>query len=131
MQYMLRINQKYMIWAIAACILTISSCKKALDFLPEDKIDSSKMYNTLADADAVVLGIYGQVATLGDRYIVLNELRADLMDITANANPYLQQVSNHEVTSDNPYADPTAFYKIIFNCNDALKILKSWRAKAS
>ncbi|WP_394675610.1 RagB/SusD family nutrient uptake outer membrane protein [uncultured Sphingobacterium sp.] len=121
---MLRIDQKYMIWAIIACILALSSCKKALDFLPEDKVDSSKMYNTLADADAVVLGIYGQVATLGDRYIVLNELRADLMDVTANANPYLQQISNHEVASDNPYADPTAFYKIIFNCNDALKNFK-------
>lgn len=115
---------KYSLWAILACSLSFTSCKKALDFSPEDKLDSSKMYNTLADADAVVLGIYGQVAGLGERYIVLNELRADLMDVTQNANPYLQQVSNHEVAEDNPYADPSAFYKIIFNCNDALKNFK-------
>ncbi len=115
---------KYSLWAILACSLSFTSCKKALDFSPEDKLDSSKMYNTLADADAVVLGIYGQVAGLGERYIVLNELRADLIDVTQNANPYLQQVSNHEVAEDNPYADPSAFYKIIFNCNDALKNFK-------
>ncbi len=82
------------------------------------------MYNTLADADAAVLGIYGQVAGLGERYILLNELRADLVDVTRNADPWLQQINNHEVTVDNPYTDPTAFYKVIFNCNDALKNFK-------
>lgn len=121
---MLKVNKKYLMGGILAFTIAISSCKKALEFLPEDKLDSSMMYNTLADADAVVLGIYGQVAGLGDRYIVLNELRADLMDVTINANPYLQQISNHEVEANNPYADPTAFYKIIFNCNDALKNFK-------
>lgn len=121
---MLKVYKKQLIWATMACMITISSCKKALDFLPEDKLDSSKTFNTLADADAAVLGIYGQVATLGDRYVVLNELRADLIDVTTNANPYLQQISNHEAGIDNPYADPTAFYQIIFNCNDALKNFK-------
>jgi hypothetical protein len=43
------------------------------------------------------------------------------MDITVNADPYLQQISDHEVTSDNPYTDPTSFYRVIFNCNDVLK----------
>ncbi|GAB3028259.1 hypothetical protein GCM10027051_36660 [Niabella terrae] len=97
------------------------SCKKVLETLPEDKLDQQMVYNTLADADAVVLGIYGQVAALGDRYILLNELRADLVDVTVNADPWLQQLSNHEVAADNPYADPTPFYRIILNCNDALK----------
>ena len=82
------------------------------------------MYNTLAEADAAVLGIYGQMAGLGEKYIVLNELRADLVDITRNADPWLQQINNHEVTVDNPYADPTDFYKVIFSCNDALKNFK-------
>ncbi|WP_437920495.1 RagB/SusD family nutrient uptake outer membrane protein [Sphingobacterium sp. LRF_L2] len=115
---------KYGIALAIAATLAFSSCKKMLDVLPEDRLDQSQVYNTVADADAVVLGIYGQFAALGDKYILLNELRADLMDVTANANPYLQQISNHEVTSDNPYTDPTAFYKVIFNCNDALKNFK-------
>jgi len=46
------------------------------------------------------------------------------VDVTINADPYLQQLSNHDVKDDNPYADPTPFYKIIFNCNDAMKNFK-------
>ncbi len=109
---------------ISLLVFAFVSCKKALEILPEDKLDRSMMYNTLADADAAVLGIYGQMAGLGEKYIVLNELRADLVDITRNADPWLQQINNHEVTVDNPYADPTDFYKVIFSCNDALKNFK-------
>ncbi|GAB3412851.1 RagB/SusD family nutrient uptake outer membrane protein [Niabella aquatica] len=115
---------RFILMALPAAALFFASCKKTLELLPEDKLDQSMVYNTLADADAVVLGIYGQVAGLGDKYILLNELRADLVDVTLNADPWLRQLSNHEVTADNPYADPTPFYKIIFNCNDALKNFK-------
>src|SRR5690606_8658547 len=92
--------------------------------LPEDKLDKSQVYNTLADADAAVIGIYGQFASLGEKYILFNELRADLMDVTVNANPYLQQLSEHNTVLDNPYIDPTNFYKVILNCNDAIKNFK-------
>lgn len=110
--------------AIATMALSFTSCQKALDLLPEDRVDQTNMYQTLADADAAVLGIYGQLAGLGEKYIVLNELRADLVDVTRNAGHYLQELSVHEVSEDNPYADPTAFYRIILNCNDALKNFK-------
>jgi hypothetical protein len=109
---------------IASSLIAISSCKKALDILPEDKLDKSQVYNTLSDADAAIFGIYGKFAALGEKYIVLNELRADLMDVTSNADPYLQQISNHEADLNNPYIDPKAFYEIILNCNDALKNFK-------
>ncbi|MBD1428627.1 RagB/SusD family nutrient uptake outer membrane protein [Sphingobacterium litopenaei] len=116
---MIRFLKSFLIGTICTSILAIS-CSKTLDIQPEDKLDRTLMYNTLADADAAVLGIYGQFAALGDKYILWNELRADLVDVTRNANPYLQQLSNHEVTQDNPYVDPTSFYKVIFSCNDAL-----------
>ncbi|MGJ7030124.1 RagB/SusD family nutrient uptake outer membrane protein [Niabella hirudinis] len=124
MMKLLQSYTRFLSAVLLAFVLCLGACKKALDVLPEDKLDQMMVYNTLSDADAAVLGIYGQVASLGDRYILLNELRGDLVDVTANANPWLQQLSNHEVTEDNPYADPTPFYKIIFNCNDALKNFK-------
>lgn len=114
-------QKKYWIALSISAALMFSSCQKMLDVLPEDRLDQSQVYNTVADADAVVLGIYGQVAALGEQYVLLNELRADLMDVTVNADPYLQQISNHEVTSGNPYTDPTKLYRVIFNCNDAMK----------
>ena len=115
---------RFSLLALAALALVLGSCRKMLDVLPEDRLDRSKVYNSLADADAAVLGIYGQVAGLGDRFVLLNELRADLVDVTKNADPYLQQLSGHTVAEDNPYADPAPFYKVIFNCNDALANFK-------
>ena len=117
-------NRFWLFLLITGIAVTISSCKKVLEILPEDKLDKSQVYNTLADADAAVIGIYGQFASLGEKYILFNELRADLMDVTVNANPYLQQLSEHNTVLDNPYIDPTNFYKVILNCNDAIKNFK-------
>lgn len=105
----------------ALSLLSLASCKKMLEVVPEDKLDVTQMYRDRADADAAVLGIYGKFASLGKQYILLNELRADLMDVTPNADPYMAQLSNHNVTENNPYANPRPFYELILNCNDVLK----------
>jgi starch-binding outer membrane protein, SusD/RagB family len=70
------------------------------------------------------LGVYGKFMNLAKQYVVLNELRADLMDVTANADEQLRQINNHNVTEGNPYADPRPFYEVILNCNDILKNFK-------
>jgi starch-binding outer membrane protein, SusD/RagB family len=103
------------------CMGSITSCKKTFDIQPEDALQQDQVYQNIYDADGAILGIYGQFTGLADRYILLNELRADLLDVTPNANIYLKQLSTHTVTPDNPYADPRPFYKVINNCNDALK----------
>jgi hypothetical protein len=99
----------------------LASCKKMYDLQPQDSLNPSQVYQNVYDADAAVLGIYGQFVGLADRYIILNELQGDLLDITPNSNNYLKQLSTHTVTADNPYADPRPFYRVINNCNDALK----------
>ena len=81
---------------------------------------AKNMYRDKNDADAAVKGIYGKFMTLAEQYVVLNELRADLMDVTPNADYYLQQINSHNVSAGNPYADPTPFYELINECNDAL-----------
>ena len=107
---------------IAAIVLTgFASCKKTFDIAPQDQLDISQMYRNVYDADAAVVGIYGKFQGLAERYIVLNELRADMLDYTSNADQYLRQISNHSVTADNPYANPRPFYELIINCNDVMK----------
>jgi hypothetical protein len=105
---------------IALCI-SIASCKKMYDLQPEDSLTGTQVYQNIYDADAAVLGIYGQFVGLADRYVILNELQGDLLDITPNSNAYLKQLSTHSATADNPYADPRPFYRVINSCNDALK----------
>ncbi|MVT40725.1 RagB/SusD family nutrient uptake outer membrane protein [Chitinophaga oryziterrae] len=111
---------KILISGLVLCI-SLCACSKIFDIKPEEALDHSQTYRDVHDADAAVVGIYGKVITLAGRLVVLNELRGDLVDVTQSASgKYLQQLSTHSVTADNPYADPRPFYEVILNCNDAL-----------
>lgn len=105
------------------------SCKDALDIKPEDALEPKQMYRNKFDADAAVMGIYGKVLNIAKQYVVLNELRGDLMDVTGNADEHLIQLGLHNVSADNPYADPRPFYEVILNCNDVIKNFKIMRAE--
>lgn len=102
-------------------LLGMGSCKKVFDLQPKDAVDASQAYRTLYDADAAVIGIYGKVMQLAKQYVLFNEMRGDLMDITANSDLNLRQLSEHNVSSGNPYINPRPFYEVIINCNDVLK----------
>ncbi|WP_205499781.1 RagB/SusD family nutrient uptake outer membrane protein [Rufibacter psychrotolerans] len=100
------------------------ACEDTFDTTPKNAVDYKNNYQDIYDADAAVTGIYGEFLYLARQYEVLNELRADLMSVTPNADVYLRQIATHNVSLDNPYADPKPFYKVILNCNDVLKNLK-------
>ncbi|WP_421939282.1 RagB/SusD family nutrient uptake outer membrane protein [Pedobacter sp.] len=110
-------------------LCNLMSCKKAFDIQPEDALEASQTYRNVYDADAAILGIYGKFVRLADRYILLNELRADLLDVTPNADNYLKQLGTQSTAIDNPYVDPKPFYEVILNCNDALKNFSLMREK--
>src|SRR5688572_3183471 len=109
-----------LLFAVVTC-MTLSSCKKVFDIEPENVLTGEQTYRNVFDADAAVIGVYGKFMNLAKQYIVLNELRADLMDVTVNADEHLRQLNNHTATADNPYIDPTPFYEVILNCNDVMK----------
>lgn len=102
-------------------LLILFSCKKTFDLAPENQVDVSQNYRNVNDANAVVTGIYGKLLGIAKQYVVLNELRADLMEVTDNADQYLREINVHNTSADNPYANPRPFYEIILNCNDAVK----------
>jgi starch-binding outer membrane protein, SusD/RagB family len=112
---------------VAIAVASLASCSKILDVKPEDELDESDMYRTVYDADAAVIGIYGKFVGLAERYVLLNELRADMLDCTLNSDENLRQLSTHAVTASNPYANPRPFYEVIINCNDVLKHFKKMR----
>ncbi|MGE9313866.1 RagB/SusD family protein [Niabella sp. CJ426] len=101
-------------------MIVLAGCKKMFDKMPTHELENSQAYANVYDADAAVMGVYGKFMGLADRYIILNELRADLLDYTLNADKWLRQISNHTATTDNPYVDPRPFYEVIVNCNDVL-----------
>ena len=104
--------------------VTFSSCKKMLDVEPQTTVGVANMYRNVFDADAAVIGVYGKVMKLAKPYTLLNEMRADLMDITTNADVNLRALSEHNSTVNNTYIDPQPFYEVIVNCNDVLANFK-------
>jgi len=102
-------------------VLLISGCKKVFDIKPQDQLDQTQAYLNVYDADAAVVGIYGKFMGLADRYVILNELRGDLLNYTLNADEALRDISTHNVKAGNPYANPRPFYELIINCNDVLE----------
>lgn len=110
--------------ALLAALVTGSySCRKLYDTKPENLVEAKDAYQNIYDADAAVTGVYGKLLGLAGQYEVLNELRADLMDVTSNAGADLQQINTHNVQPGNTYADPKPFYSVILNCNDVMKNL--------
>jgi hypothetical protein len=105
---------------LAAGILTSLSCKKLLSVTPQQTLAASEAYQTVSDADAAVMGLYGKFLSLAEPYVLMNEMRADLMSPTPNSDKYIQQLNTHSETSDNPYINPRPFYEVILNCNDIL-----------
>lgn len=108
---------------LAALVSGSYSCRKIFDTKPENLVEAKNAYQNIYDADAAVTGVYGKLLGLAGQYEVLNELRADLMDVTPNAGADLQQINTHNVQPGNAYADPKPFYNVILNCNDVMKNL--------
>lgn len=101
-------------------VVTQVSCEDYLDVEPEDILVEEQNYRDVFDADAAVIGIYGKFMNLAEEHVILNELRADLMSVTNNADPDLREIQAHNVTPGNRYASPREFYEVILSCNDAL-----------
>lgn len=79
--------------------------------------------NTLSDPNDSLysaMGILNQLQAIGDRYVLLGELRGDLVSVPATAPMSLQEISEFNMTNTNVYSSRSDYYKVINNCNYAL-----------
>jgi hypothetical protein len=102
--------------------ILLFSCNGWLEQKPGEILVTENVYRDISDADAAIRGLYAKLMDLAPQYVILNELRADLMDVTDNADYTLQQISRHEtISKDNTWADPKLFFLLINDCNDIMK----------
>jgi hypothetical protein len=80
-------------------------------------LPSEHQLNSPNDTLYSMIGIFTQLEKLADRYVLLGELRGDLMDVTSYTDPNLLEIYNHEISKDNPYNKIEDFYAVINNCN--------------
>ena len=93
----------------ALALIAGYSCKDMLDADAGEVLVYEDHYRNVYDADAAVLGVYGKFMTLAENVIVLNELRADLMDVTAASNTDLRDLNNQNPGPYNKYSNPAPF----------------------
>jgi len=100
-------------------VFTFEGCSNLLD------VDSSRLvfpngYQLTGANDTLysTFAILSQLEKLADSYVLLGELRGDLMDVTSNSNLYLKEINNFNISSSNPFANNIKdYYSVINNCN--------------
>ncbi|MCP4312844.1 MAG: RagB/SusD family nutrient uptake outer membrane protein [Bacteroidetes bacterium] len=81
-------------------------------------IVSDELYSDWNEYRAAELGLYRIQQDLVNQLMVLGELRGDMLEVTGEANSDLQEVYNFNMSSWNPYASPTNFFRLIAACNN-------------
>lgn len=99
-------------------LMFATSCSDMFD------IDSSRVryekYNTLdvtADSVYSVIGILHDLQQIADRYVILGEVRGDLVDVNELTKASLRNLSEFNFDADNEYLNIRDYYKVINGCN--------------
>lgn len=114
-------KMKYIFPIVAAgCIITgLSSCEDMLDTKSDAYVYDVPL-NNANDSLYSALGILTQLQNIGERYVLLGELRGDLVTVPATADLELQNVSNFSTQAGGGYSSRRDWYSVINNCNYAL-----------
>ena len=113
--------KKKLIYTIAFLLsgtFLLSSCDDMLN-VDSNRVEYEYDDWELSDSVYSVLGILKAVQNVGDRQILINELRADLITVNdAKAIVEVQELSRSEFNLEtNKYLDVKDYYAIINNCN--------------
>ena len=119
MQIMKKILSLIKIFSFAALVTLMVSCQ---DLLTVDNnrvtMSDENLLNSSNDTVYSIIGILTKVQKLSDRYVLMGEMRADLMNITAYTKSDLRDLNNFEVDSTtSSFCDVKDYYAVINNCN--------------
>lgn len=119
----MNLDMKYIkrILVVSACALFMVSCEDVFDTDTASVVfEDENQLNSPNDSLYSVMGILSQVQKLGEKYVLLGELRGDLMATTADADEDMQELAAFCASSDNVYRSFTDYYAVINNCNYAI-----------
>ena len=109
---------KIMIFTILSSFALVG-CGDLLDVNSDRQVFVDE-YNMKMANDTLysMFGVFSQLEKLSDSYVLLGELRGDLMDVTDNSGIYLKELNSFSTTSSNPYVNNIKdYYSVINNCN--------------
>lgn len=112
------IGQGLMLLALTVGSVGVTSCSDYFDVESTHNIDANKNHlKTATDTIYSVIGILKKVQAIGDRTVLLGEMRGDLTTVTDATSSDLRDVARFSIGEDNMYNDPRDYYAIINNCN--------------
>lgn len=101
---------------MAAMMLFMSSCSDMLEVEGGREIEASDL-NQASDSLFYAFGIMQAVQQAADAYVLQNELRGDMLDVTQYSDNNLRQLANFSATASNAYDSAYVYYRVINNCN--------------
>jgi hypothetical protein len=118
----LRIKPKSVLklFLVSSLFTALLSCEMIFDPSSKDFLEEEQAFTDNFSARSAVLGTYALMQNVAEQVVILGELQGDLLTVTENAGEDLIQINEHQVDGNNPYADPTNFFRIINNCNEVM-----------
>lgn len=105
-------------FALLSVLPLLKSCDALLDVGSERYIyEEDARLKSLQDTIYSSLGLLYQMQRLGDRFVLLGELRGDLMEVTEEASADIKEIYHFEMAKDNPYVEMNTYYSVINLCN--------------
>lgn len=101
-----------------SCLLTFTACSDSFDADSDSviKTDGQKYDNEL-EARSGMFGLLQGLQTIGDNYVLMGELRADLMTTTANSSQEMRDIDENNIQSENSYLRERQAYALLNDCN--------------
>lgn len=98
--------------------LTLTSCT---DFFDTDsgsalKTDGHSYKNEL-EARSGMFGLLQGLQTIADNYVIMGELRGDLLTVTDNSSQELRDINEFKAGKDNSLLKEREYYALLNNCN--------------
>lgn len=119
----MKILKSYIYTLFGLSLLMFTSCEHMMDMKSDSFVfDEDHKLNTANDSLYSAMGILSQLQTLGERYVLLGEIRGDLVSVPSNAPIDYQNLSNFEpLTGSDVFGMKRDYYNVINNCNVALQ----------
>ncbi|HKM93529.1 MAG TPA: RagB/SusD family nutrient uptake outer membrane protein, partial [Prolixibacteraceae bacterium] len=115
------ITHIFIIIASLTIIFTCYSCDDIFEQKAGSRITPENHYSDSIDIDLSLRGAMTPLTEVMPNLVLIDGLFTDMMDVTSNADSYMEELNEHTVSISNPYINPAAFYKTIINLNEVLK----------
>lgn len=103
----------------------LTSCNDMLGVDSNRLLTDQNLTNSPNDPLHSTFGVLSQMQKLADSYVLLGELRGDLVNTTELSDMSLNEINNFAISPTNKYANIKDYYAVINNCNYILQNLDS------